>query len=768
MAGATTDGRYVGQPLRRQADRKLVTGHGSFVDDVQPDGCLHIAFARSPFAHAEIVAIDTAAAAAVPGVVAVITGAEVDNWLAPLPIHDPQFLPNRPMARRSLAIDKVLFAGDAIAAVVAESAEIAHDAAELIEVNYRELPVVTTPAAAMVSDAPRLYEAWDSNVAYHLHAGSGDIDVAMADAAWRVPLRLVVPRVASVYVEPKAILAEPDAQMNKLTVHASTQTPHGLRSQIASVLGMPEHAVRVIAPDVGGAFGTKGRHAPDYLFTSAVAHRLGRPVKWVELRGEYFHIANQGRDQVQELEAAVARDGAIIGLRVRVLVNCGAHNASTHGQRTLMMSSGAYRIPNLVTDVYGVMTNTTPTGPYRGAGRPEAAYMIERLIDEIARVTGIESLELRRRNFIPANAFPYRAATGTVYDSGDYAHALDVALARLDYPIARQDIERRRAAGEIAGIGVAVFVEPSGGGWDSAEVRVAPSGAVTVAVGVSPHGQGTDVGIAQLVADELGVSIEQVSTRHGDTDTTPQGIGTFGSRSLTLGGAAAVVASRKIVDKLRRIAAGLLEVAPDDVTYRAGVASVSGAPDRNVPFKRLASAAYNPGNLPVGVEPGLDENAFYLAENNQFPFGVHIAVVRIDRDTGRPTVERFIGVDDCGNVVNPLMVEAQVIGGLAQGFGQALWEEVVFDADGQLITGSLMDYAVPHADQLPNFELDHTTTPSPGTPHGVKGVGEAGTTGSPPAIANAVLDALLPLGVTALDMPFTAEKIWRAIREASA
>ncbi|HBY46205.1 MAG TPA: carbon monoxide dehydrogenase, partial [Chloroflexi bacterium] len=321
------------------------------------------------------------------------TGAEVDNWLAPLPIHDPQFLPNRPMARRSLAIDKVLFAGDAIAAVVAESAEIAHDAAELIEVNYRELPVVTTPAAAMVSDAPRLYEAWDSNVAYHLHAGSGDIDVAMADAAWRVPLRLVVPRVASVYVEPKAILAEPDAQMNKLTVHASTQTPHGLRSQIASVLGMPEHAVRVIAPDVGGAFGTKGRHAPDYLFTSAVAHRLGRPVKWVELRGEYFHIANQGRDQVQELEAAVARDGAIIGLRVRVLVNCGAHNASTHGQRTLMMSSGAYRIPNLVTDVYGVMTNTTPTGPYRGAGRPEAAYMIERLIDEIARVTGIESLE---------------------------------------------------------------------------------------------------------------------------------------------------------------------------------------------------------------------------------------------------------------------------------------------------------------------------------------------------------------------------------------
>lgn len=764
MAGHTSDGRYVGQPLRRQADRLLVSGRGTFVDDLQPAGCLHVAFVRSPFAHAEVISVDTTAAEAAPGVIVVIRGAEVDDWLAPLPIHDPQFLPDRPMARRSLTPDKVRFAGDAVAAVVADSPEAAHDAAELVEVEYRELPVVTTAAQAMADDAPRVYDEWESNVAYHLHAGAGDVETALADAAWRVPLRLVVPRVASVYVEPKAVLAEYDPDAERLTVHASTQTPHGLRSQIAAVLKMPEHAVRVVAPDVGGAFGTKGRHAPDYLFTAAVARRLGRPAKWVEERSEYFRIANQGRDQVQELEAAVAADGTITGLRVRVLVNCGAYNASTHGQRTLIMSSGAYRIPNLSTDVYGVMTNTTPTGPYRGAGRPEAAYMVERLIDEIARVTGIDAIDLRRRNFIAPDAFPYRSATGVVYDSGDYARALDLALDRIDYPAARQDVEDLRATGAVAGIGVAVFVEPSGGGWDSAEVRVAPSGAVTVAVGVSPHGQGTDVGIVQLVADELGIPIEQVTIRHGDTDTTPQGIGTFGSRSLTLGGAAAIVASRKLKDKLRRIAAGLLEVSPDDVAFNNGRASVSGSPDRSVPFQRLAGAAYNPGSLPPGLEPGLDENAFYLAEGNQFPFGVHVAVVRIDRDTGRPRVVRFVGVDDCGVVINPLMVEGQVNGGLAQGFGQALWEEVVFDADGQMLTGSLMDYAVPHADQLPNFELDHTVTPSPDIPHGAKGVGEAGTTGAPPAIANAVIDALRPFGVTTLDMPLTAEKIWRAMR----
>jgi carbon-monoxide dehydrogenase large subunit len=758
------DDKVVGTSIRRNEDRKLVSGRGCFVDDLQPPNTLHVAFARSPYAHAEIVSIETSRASNAPGVVAVVTGKDLGDWMKPQPIHDPQFLPDRKLVRHSLTPDRARYAGDAVVAIIADSAAHAHDAAELVEVEYRELPVVTTPEAAAQDDAPIIHDGWDSNVAYHLHAGSGDADAALARATHRIDLRLIVPRVASMYIEPKAVLAEWSADDQHLTVWASTQTPHGLRSQIASVIDVPEHSIRVVAPDVGGAFGTKGRHAPDYLFVAAVSKKLGRPVKWIETRSEYFHIANQGRDQVQELEAAVDEDGKITGLRVKVFVNCGAYNASTHGGRTLIMSSGAYAIPNLVSDIYGVMTNTTPTGPYRGAGRPEAAYMIERLIEEVARVTGLDSIDVRRRNFIQPDAFPYRSATGVTYDSGDYERAMDLALRDLDLTTARARVDELRSMGKLAGIGVASFVEPSGGGWDSAEVQVSPSGAVTVGVGVSPHGQGTDVSIRQLVADELGLPMESISIRHGDTDVTPQGIGTFGSRSISVGGAAAIVASRKISDKLRQIASPMLEVSPDDVELRSGQARVIGTPDRAIPIAQVAQAAYTPNRLPPGMEPGLNENAFYNAEGNQFPFGTHVAVVVIDPDTGHVTVDRFIAVDDCGTVVNPLMVETQVAGGLAQGFGQALWEEVVFDADGQLITGSLMDYAVPHADQLPNFEQDHTVTPSPTTPHGTKGVGEAGTTGAPPAIVNAVLDALRPLGVTAIDMPVTSEKVWKAIQ----
>jgi carbon-monoxide dehydrogenase large subunit len=759
-----TEGKLVGTPIKRGNDPALITGRGRFVDDIQPPGTLHVAFVRSPYAHAEIRSIDTRAALAAPGVVAVVTGAELGDWMRPTPIHDPQLLPDRPLVRHSLTPDRARFAGDAVAAVIADSTARAYDAAELVDVDYRALPAVVSLEQAMAPDAPTVHDGWDSNIAYHLHAESGDVDAALAGATHRVTLRLVVPRIASVYIEPKAVLAVPDPVAGRLTVWASTQTPHGLRSQIAAALDLPEHAIRVVAPDVGGAFGTKGRHAPDYLFAAAAAQRLGQPVKWVETRGEYFRIANQSRDQLQELVAGVDADGTLTALRVRVLLNCGAHNASVHGQRTLMMSSGNYRIPNLVTDVYGVMTNTTPTGPYRGAGRPEASYLLERLIEEIARVTGIDALELRRRNFVQPDEFPYRSATGALYDSGDYAATLDAALEKLDLAAERARIERIRAEGGLAGIGIATFVEPSGGGWDSAEVRMAPGGAVTVSVGVSPHGQGTETAFAQLVADELGLPMTAVAVRASDTDITPQGTGTFGSRSMAVGGGAVVVATRKVRDKLRQLAGALLEVAADDIELRDGQARVVGSPDRALPIARVAAAAHG-GAIPAGLEPGLDERAFFSADGSQFPFGTHVAVVSIDPDTGRVTVERFIAVDDCGTVINPLFVAGQVHGGLAQGFGQALWEEVVFDDDGQLVTGSLMDYAVPHADQLPSFELDHTETPSPWTPHGAKGVGEAGTTGAPPAIVNAVLDALRPLGVTALDMPLTSEKVWRAIQD---
>jgi aerobic carbon-monoxide dehydrogenase large subunit len=769
MATGTDNGsRQAGRPIRRTADRTLVTGNGRFVDDIPAPGALHVVFVRSPFAHAEIVSIDTSAAAAAPGVVAVVTGRDLGEWMKATPIQDPALLPNRPLQRHSIAADRARFAGDAVAAVIAESLVLAHDAAELVDVDYRELPAVTTAEAAIAPDAPIVHDGWDSNIAYHMHAGDGDVETALAEATHVVKLRLVLPRVASVYIEPKAVLADFDPISERLTVWASTQTPHGTRTQVAAALSMPEHQVRVIAPDVGGAFGTKGRHAPDYLFVAAASRKLRRPVKWSETRSEYFRIANQGRDQVQEVEAAVGEDGRISGLRVRVWVNCGAHNASVHGQRTLIMSSGAYRIPNLATDVYGVMTTTTPTGPYRGAGRPEAAYMMERLIEEIARVTGIDSVELRRRNFIPADAFPYRSATGVTYDSGDYDRALDVALKVLNEQSYRARLDDLRATGRLVGVGVAVFVEPSGGGWDSAEVRVSPSGSVTVMLGVSPHGQGTDVGIAQLVADELGLTTDMIQIVASDTDTTPQGIGTFGSRSMAVGGSAAIGASRKVAEKLRQLAGAMLEVSPDDIELVDGSMRVKGSPDRSLPFARVTAAAHAMGHIPGGIEPGLNESSFFMSEGNQFPFGVHIAVVAIDPDTGRVTVERFIGVDDCGTVINPLMVEGQVHGGLAQGFGQALWEEVIFDENGQIVTGSLMDYAVPHADQLPSFELDHTETPSPLTPHGAKGVGEAGTTGAPPAIVNAVLDALRPAGVTHIDMPLTSEKVWRAIQNGRA
>lgn len=757
---------YTGQPIKRGADRKLVTGQGRFVDDIQPPGTLHVSFVRSPYAHAEILSVDASAATAAPGVIRVITGAELNTWMQPLPISDPSFLPNRPFRRASLTSDRARFAGDAVAAVIAESPSSAEDAAELVEVEYRELPVVTTAEAAMADGAPILHDGWDSNVAYHMHAGSGDVDAALAESTHRVSLRLVVPRVASMYIEPKAVLADYDPLTEHLTVWASIQTPHGLRTQIATVLDMPEQQIRVIAPDVGGAFGTKGRHSPDYLFVAAAARALGRPVKWIESRSEYFRVANQGRDQMQELDAAVTEDGRITGLRVRVLVNCGAYNASAHGQRTLIMSSGMYRIPNLVTDVYGVMTNTTPTGPYRGAGRPEAAYMLERLIEQIARVTNIDAVELRRRNFIPPEAFPYKSATGVTYDSGDYLAALDALNAFVDMDSVNERVAELRAQGLLAGAGIGAFVEPSGGGWDSAEVRMSPTGAVTVSLGVSPHGQGTDISIGQLVADELGVPLESITVRSGDTDTTPQGIGTFGSRSLTLGGGAAIFAARKVFDKLRIIAGAMLEVSPDDIEIAEGKAHVVGAPDRSLPLARIAAAAHGAGKAPGGVDPGLNESAFYTADGNQFPYGIHIAIAAIDPDTGHVKIDRYAGIDDCGNIVNPRMVESQVHGGLAQGFGQALWEEIVFDTDGQLVTGSLMDYAVPHADQLPNFELDHTVTPSPFTPHGVKGVGEAGTTGAPPTIVNAVLAALRPLGVTHIDLPLTPEKVWRVIRDA--
>src|SRR5919202_406344 len=550
----------------------------------------------------------------------------------------------------------------------------------------------------------------------------------------------------------------------ELTAWASTQVPHTVRTTLANNLGLPEHAVRVIAPDVGGAFGAKGGVYPEYLLIPALARELGRPVKWQETRSESFLATNHGRDQRQRLRAAVRADGEILGREVEVTGNCGAYNAATVPLRTGLMATGPYRIRDLRVTVQGVMTNTTPTGAYRGAGRPEAAYMLERLLDAVARELGLDPAEVRRRNFVPPEAFPYEGATGVRYDSGDYGRALDEALRRIDYAGFRAEQAAARREGRLVGLGLAVYCEFAGPAWDSATVRAQPGGTVTVAVGASPHGQGTETAFAQLVADGLGVALEDVAVVSGDTARTPQGIGTFGSRNTSIGGSAVLLATRQVREKARRIAAQLLEAAEEDVELTDGHYGVRGMPERAVTFKQIARAAYAFGGAPGGLEPGLEATSYFTPDGRTFPFGAHVALVEIDPATGELAVRRYLAVDDCGPVINPAVVEGQVLGGLAQGFGQALQEAIVYDEGGQLLSGTFLDYAVPVAPQLPDFETAHTVTPSPFNPLGAKGVGEAGTTGAPPALVNAALDALAPLGVTHLDMPLTPERLWQAIR----
>lgn len=757
------NGSYIGAPVKRVNDRKLITGHGRYVDDVTLPNTLHCVFVRSPYAHADVISIDTSAALALPGVVAVVTGDELAGWMKPDVSHET-LLPGRHLSRYPISAGRVRFVGDAVAAVLADSLAIARDAADLVEVQYSELPFVIDSDKALKDDAPLIYDGWDSNAAWHWSVESGDVDAAFENPHAVVSVDLLYQRVASIFIEGRAILADWNPNLEEMTIWVSTQAPHRVRTTISNLLGVPENAIRAIAPDVGGGFGSKGGVYPEYQFAAAASWKLGRPVKWLETRTEHMATTNHGRDQMQHLEAAVSSDGVIEGLRVKILSNCGAYGGATVGQRTGTMSTGPYRIRNLRTDVYGVVTNTTPTGAYRGAGRPEAAYMLERLMDRISAECDLDPVEVRRVNFVQPDEFPYQGATGALYDSGNYPHTLDTALSQLDWEKTQQEIDAARRAGKIAGVGIGFYCEFAGPGWDSAEVRVAPSGSVTVYTGISPHGQGNETSLAQIVADELGIDMELITVKASDTAVTPQGIGTFGSRGTAIGGGAVVLASRKVGEKVRQFAAAMLEVSPDDIALHDGNASVIGAPDQSVAFTRISQAAHAMDGIPGGLEPGLDAQSFFKPDGRQFPYGVHLAHIEIDRDTGEIDVVRYVAVDDCGTIINPLLVDGQKHGGLAQGFGQALWEEVVYDESGQLVTGTIMDYAVPKAEQFPHFELGSTVTPSPWTPHGAKGVGEAGTTGAPAALVNAVLDALRPYGVTAIDMPMKAEKIWRLLQ----
>ena len=766
MTTEHTPGGLIGRSVRRVEDPVLITGKGCYVDDIQLPGMLHMTFLRSPHPHAKILSIQTSAAQAMPGVVAVVTGDDLSERLhvPVIPLVPGMKIPPHPL----LARGAVHAAGVPVAAVVAHSRALAQDAANAIAVEYAALPVVVNAEKALEPGAPLAREELDSNICYTTTKQGGDVDKAFAEAEHIVRLRIASPRLVALTMEPRGVLAKPEPT-GDLTVWLSTQSPHLVRADLATAIGFPEHRIRVIAPDVGGGFGSKATLYQDEALACHLALRLGRPIKWIATRSEDFLTTNQGRDQVMTSELALKRDGTMLGLKVRVVANLGAYLQAITAippLRMMGMAPGCYQIRNCHVEVIAVLTNTVSTGPYRGAGRPEAVLNIERLIDKAARDLGLDRLEIRRKNFIRPDQFPYRTGVNVEYDSGDYEKSLAEALRLSDYDQMIQYRDAARARGELVGVGISTFVEPSGGvGFESATVRVERTGEITVLTGASSHGQGHETVFAQVVADKLGVSMEHVAIRHGDTLAIQQGVGTFASRSAVMGGGALALATQRVIDKARQIAAHLLEAAAADIVPAEGGFAVAGVPDKKITWRQIAATAY--GRPVPGLEPGLQETVFFDPGREAWGFGAHVALVRIDRDTGQPTLEKLVLVDDCGVVLNPKIVEGQVHGGVAQGLGEAFREHMLYGDDGQPLTASLLDYAVPRASDMPPLILGETVTPNPFHPLGVKGVGEAGCNGAPPAVANAVMDALAPLGIDHIDMPYTAPKLWEAIQTAS-
>ena len=765
MTTEHTETGLIGASIRRVEDPLLVTGKGCYVDDVQLPEMLHMALLRSPYPHAKIISINTSAAKSMPGVLEVVTGADLSERLnvPALPMVPGMKIPPHPL----LARGAVHAAGTPVAAVVAQSRAIAQDAASAIEVEYESLPSVVDAEKALDPGAPLAREELDSNICYTITKKGGDVEKAFAEAEHIVRMHIASPRLVAMAIEPRGVVAKPEPT-GDLTVWISTQSPHRVRADLATAIGFPEHRIRVIAPDVGGGFGSKGPLYQEYALASYLALKLGRPVKWISTRSEDFVTTNQGRDQAMTSELALKRDGTMLGLKVRVVANLGAYlqsNTAGPPQRMMAMAPGCYQIQNVHVEVVAVFTNTVSTGPYRGAGRPESVLNIERLIDKAARDLGIDRLEIRRKNFIRPEQFPYRTGVNVEYDSGDYEKSLAEALRLSNYEELIRRRDEARARGELVGVGVSTFVEPSGGaGFESGTVRVERTGEITVLTGSSSHGQGHETVFAQVAAEKLRVSMDHVAIRHGDTLAVQQGVGTFGSRSAVMGGGALAIAIQRVIEKARRIAAYLLEAAPEDIVQADGGFAVAGVPDRMITWRQIAAAAY--GRPVPGIEPGLQETVFFDPRREAWGFGAHVALVRIDRETGTPKLEKLVLVDDCGVIINPMIVEGQVHGGVAQGLGEAFREQMLYGDEGQVLTGSLMNYAVPRASDVPPLILGETVTPNPFNPLGVKGVGEAGCNGAPPAVANAVMDALAPLGIDHIDMPYTAPKLWEAIRGA--
>ncbi len=765
MTTEHTPGGLIGTSVRRVEDRVLITGKGCYVDDMQLPGMLHLAFLRSPHPHARILSIQTHAAQAMPGVVAVVTGGDLSEHLhvPVLPMVPGMQIPPHPLLARGV----VHAVGVPVAAVVAQSRALAEDAINAIEVEYAVLPAVVTAEQALDPGAPLAREELGSNICYTATKTGGDVDRAFAEAEHVVRLRIASPRLVALALEPRGVLAKPEP-MGDLTVWLSTQSPHRVRADLATAIGFPEHRIRLIAPDVGGGFGSKGTLYQEEALACNLALQLDRPVKWIATRLEDFLTTNQGRDQVMTSELALKRDGTMLGLKVRVVGNLGAYLHAISAippLRMMGMAPGCYQIRNCHVEVVAVLTNTVSTGPYRGAGRPEAVLNIERLIDKAARDLGLDRLDIRRKNFIRPEQFPYRTGVNIEYDSGDYEKSLAEALRLSDYDQMLQYRDTARARGELVGVGVSTFVEPSGGaGFESGTVRVERTGEITVLTGSSPHGQGLETAFAQVAAEKLHVAMEHVAIRHGDTLAIQQGVGTFGSRSAVTGGGALALACQRVIDKARRITAHLVEAAAEDIVQVEDGFAVAGVPDKKITWRQIAASAY--GRPVPGIEPGLQETVFFDPGREAWGFGAHVALVRIDRDTGQPRLEKLVLVDDCGVIINPMLVEGQVHGGVAQGLGEAFHEQMLYGDDGQPLTGSLMDYAVPRASDMPPLILGETVTPNPFHPLGVKGVGEAGCNGAPPAVANAVMDALAPLGIDHIDMPYTAPKLWEAIQAA--
>ena len=780
----TTATAVFGSSIKRREDPRLITGRGTYVGDIKLVGMLHMVLARSPHAHAIIRSIDTSKARAVDGVVVVYTGEDLKEQLGSLLcgwiVPDTKEVPHPP-----LAYGKVRCVGDAVAAVIANDAAVAADAASLVEVDYEVLPAVVDSEAAIRDGAPQLHEDAPNNIAFEWEVAGGDIDAARNEAEVVVKQRVLNQRLIPNAMEGRAVLADYNSGTNHLTVWTASQIPHLVRVLMSLVTGHPEHQLRVIAPDVGGAFGSKLYLYAEEVITAMVAKQLGQPVKWVEERQENYLATTHGRDHISDVEIAGNRDGTITGLWVTTHANMGAYLSTfapliptwLYG----LMLSGPYKIPNIYCKVIAPFTNTTPVDAYRGAGRPEATYVIERVIDIFALEIGMDPAEVRRKNLIPPFSDGHTVATTVTYDSGNYEGSFDRALEMLGYDEFRREQAQARQQGRYLGVGLSSYVEICGvapsavaatlgaraGLWESALVRMHMTGKVTVFTGSSTHGQGHETTFAQIVASELGVPVEDVDVVHGDTGQIQMGTGTFGSRSAAVGGAAIVLSTDKIKDKAKKLAAHLLEAAKEDIVYEDGRVFVQGAPAQAKTIQEIALAAHHySADLPDGMEPGMEATSFFDPKNFTWPFGTHIAVVEVDAETGQVALQRYVCVDDVGNVINPMIVDGMVHGGIAQGVGQALQEEAVYDASGQLLTGSMMDYAVPTAEDFPSFELDRTVTPSPVNPMGVKGAGETATIAASPAVINAVVDALSPFGVKHIDMPAKPENVWRLIRDA--